>query len=116
MERPICPKCHQRHVGINYIRHGKTYYRSKCDSCIRGKKGKKLPKPNWAKVGYKKKMVCDKCGFTARWPGQLVVYYVDGDLNNTKLTNLKSVCLNCTVVITKQGIPWARDMGPDTDV
>jgi len=75
-----------------------------------------MPKPSWVKAGYKKKLVCDKCGFTARWANQMVVYYVDGNLKNTSLINLKSICLNCTVVIEKQGIPWARDMSPDRDL
>ena len=113
MNRPICNQCNQRHVAINYKRNGKTYFRKQCDSCIRSKKKIKPAKPNWTKVGYKKKLVCDKCGFKARWHSQLVVYYSDGDLTNTKLINLKTICLNCTVVIEKGDMPWAKEISPD---
>lgn len=109
MKRPLCKQCHQKHAGVNYKKNGRTYYRSKCDSCLRLAKKEKPPKPNWAKSGYKKKMTCDRCGFKARWAKQIVVYYTDGDLNNTKRNNLKSICLNCTVDIEKQDIPWVQD-------
>lgn len=113
MKRPLCAACHQRPASINYKRNNKTYYRKKCDTCIREDRGISPPKPNWTKVGYKKKLVCDKCGFKARWLNQLVVYYVDGDMTNTKLINLKSICLNCTVVIAKEDMPWAKEISPD---
>jgi len=78
MTRPICIQCQQRHAGINYKRNGKTYYRKKCDTCIRSSHNIKPAKPNWTKTGYKKKMICDKCHFKARWAKQIIVYYVDG--------------------------------------
>ena len=114
-KRPICIKCLQRHAGINYKRNGKTYYRKKCDTCIREAKAIKPAKPNWTKSGYKKKMVCDKCHFKARWGKQILVYYVDGDLKNTQLSNLKSICLNCSVAVEKQDMPWAKDLGLTPD-
>ncbi len=115
MKRPLCTTCKQKPGGINYIRNGKTYYRTKCDSCIRKAKKIKAPIPKWSMVGYKKKLVCDKCGFRARWIKQMVIYYVDGNMNNTNLNNLKSVCLNCTVVIEKNDMSWTPDLtiGPD---
>jgi hypothetical protein len=113
--RPICKSCSQRHVGINYKRNGKTYYRSKCDSCIREAKKNKPAVPNWARGGYKKKMECDLCHFKARWGKQIIVYYVDGDLKSTQLNNLKSICLNCAVVVEKQDMPWAKDLGLNAD-
>ena len=114
-KRPICIKCLQRHAGINYKRNGKTYYRKKCDTCIREAKAIKPAKPNWTKSGYKKKMVCDKCHFKARWGKQILVYYVDGDLKNTQLSNLKSICLNCSVAVEKQNSPWAKALGLNAD-
>ena len=115
MKRPLCLACNQRHAGVNYKRNGKIYYRRKCDTCIREGRGIKPAKPNWSRDGYKKKMFCDKCGFKARWARQIVVYYVDGDLNNTKQTNLKSICLNCSIAVEKQDMPWTRglDISPD---
>lgn len=113
MNRPVCNVCHKKPVAVNYKRGDKTYYRKKCDSCIRSGRGIKPPKPLWAEAGYKKKLVCDRCGFKARWLDQLAVYYIDGNMNNTKQHNLRSVCLNCTVVIEKQDMPWAKDISPD---
>ena len=115
MKRPLCIVCNQRHAGINYRRNGKTYYRKKCDTCIREGRGIKPAKPNWTKSGYKKKIVCDKCGFRSRWAKQIVVYYVDGDLNNTKQNNLKSICLNCSVAIEKQDVPWIKELSITPD-
>lgn len=111
----MCKACELRHAGVNYIRNGKIYYRKLCDTCIREKKGIKPAKPNWAKSGYQKKMTCDKCGFKARWSKQILVYYVDGDLNNTKQNNLRSICLNCSVAVEKQDMPWAKDLSPRPD-
>ena len=113
MTRPICTTCIQRHAAVNYIRKGKRYYRTECESCLRLKKGKAKPKPNWSLSGYKKKLKCDMCGFTARWAKQIIVFYADGDLRNTKQNNLKSICLNCSVVIEKQDMPWTKDISPD---
>lgn len=109
MERPLCAVCNQRPASINYKKNNKTYYRKKCDGCIRDSRKIKKPVPKWSKDGYTKKLVCDMCAFKAKWHNQLVVYYTDGNMNNTKLINLKSICLNCTVVIEKQGMPWVKD-------
>jgi hypothetical protein len=35
-----------------------------------------------------------------------MVYHTDGDLNNCELINLKTVCLNCIVEITRLELPW----------
>ncbi len=113
--RPICKQCKQRQCGINYKRNDKTYYRSKCDTCIRLAHQRRAPKPNWTKSGYKKKMVCDKCHFRAWWSKQIIVYYVDGDLKNTQLSNLKSICLNCSVAVEKQDMHWVTDLGVNAD-
>ena len=115
MKRPVCTECTQRPAGINYKRNGKTYYRKKCDTCIRAEHNVKPAKPNWTKSGYKKKMECDKCHFKARWGKQIIIYYVDGDMNNTHLANLKSICLNCSVAVEKQDMPWLKDLGLNAD-
>ena len=39
---------------------------------------------------------------------------LDGNLNNNNLRNLKTVCLNCTVEITKADLTWRPgDLEPD---
>jgi hypothetical protein len=69
-----------------------------------------LPKreSSWAAAGYKKKMVCDRCGFRARYSAQMLVYHIDGRLDNAEVRNLKSVCKNCEVELAKSDLPWRR--------
>lgn len=60
-------------------------------------------------------MTCDACGFKAKYASQIFVYYTDGNLNNTNVKNLKSVCRNCEVVLAKSDLPWRRgDLEPDS--
>lgn len=71
-------------------------------------------KTRWQLAGYKKKTLCDRCGFTSRYSAQLIVYHVDGNLNNTDLRNLKTICLNCTAEVTRLDLPWRPgDIEPD---
>jgi hypothetical protein len=112
--RPLCSVCNSNFRAVAYHKYDRVYYRSRCDSCIR--KGKKLKKvqPRWVRAGYQKKKQCDRCRFIARHTSQLLVYHVDGNLNNNELRNLKTICLNCSVEITKMDLPWKRgDLEPD---
>jgi len=106
MNRPICNACNRRLVAINYIKENKTHYRTRCDSCIRQKRKIRPKTPRWMKSGFKKKKSCDRCGFYAKSGAQILVFHMDGDLNNCDLTNLRNVCLNCSVEITKLELPW----------
>jgi transcription elongation factor Elf1 len=108
MKRPVCPVCQQRPCAVNYIKEDVTHYRSRCENCTR--KNKQLPKrkPRWEQAGYQKKMVCDYCGFKARYSAQMLVYHVDGRLDNNDYKNLKSVCKNCEVALAKSILPWRR--------
>ena len=45
--------------------------------------------------GYRKRKMCELCGFKAQDKIQLDVYFVDGNLRNVKESNLKTVCANC---------------------
>jgi hypothetical protein len=104
--RPICPACNQRPRAIAYHKNDKIQYRARCENCI--KRGRKIKpaRPKWELAGYKKKSVCDRCGFRAKYSAQLLVYHVDTNLNNCKASNLKTVCLNCVVDIKKSDLPW----------
>jgi hypothetical protein len=84
------------------------HYRSRCEFCI--KKGRKVkpPEPRWKTAGYKKKPTCDRCGFRAKYAAQLLVYHVDGNMKNTALTNLRTICLNCVEEVKRMDLPWAQ--------
>ena len=88
-------------------------YRSKCESCTKnGKPTNGIPK--WKQAGYQKKNICDKCGYTSKHKEQFSVYYIDGDLNNVRFGNLKTICANCTKIIYKEGFRWKQgDLLPD---
>ena len=106
--RPFCKTCNKNFCAINYIRNDKTYYRSMCDECGRNKNKLKPRKATWVKSGYKKKTTCDLCGFHSIFPSQITVFHIDGNLKNTELRNLRSVCLNCVEVVKKKEVTWKR--------
>ena len=109
--RKLCKKCQKRPVAVNYLKAGKTYYRSVCDHCARSRND---GNPLWALKGYVKKSVCDKCGFKSPHPDVFNVYFVDGDLANCRYTNLKTVCANCQRTLQKEGVRWKQgDLRPD---
>lgn len=112
--RNLCAVCSKLPVAVNYKLNGKTYYRTRCDRCIRKKRNLPAPKPKWLEAGYRKKAVCEHCGFKAKYKEQLFVYHVDGNLNNCGLSNLKTVCANCQIEIIKSGLGWRQgDLVPD---
>jgi hypothetical protein len=42
------------------------------------------------------------------------VYHIDGNINNCKYANLKTVCANCQRLLHKIKLPWKRgDLTPD---
>lgn len=106
--RPICNICKQRPKAIAYHKYGRIYYRSMCSQCIRKNKKLKVPKMRWELSGYKKKTVCDRCGFRSRWAAQMLVFHTDGNLNNNVVQNLKSICQNCVVDVAKSDLPWKQ--------
>ena len=112
MNRPLC-KCGMRPAAINYRKNNRIYYRSQCESCLRyGGVGKGVPK--WYQDGYRMKSVCDKCGFKSKHREQFNVFHVDGNLNNSRNANLKTVCANCQRVLHKEGTVWKQgDLSPD---
>lgn len=106
--RPICSNCNKNVRAINYIKAGVTHYRSICDECGKKKTKKKSPRTAWEKAGYKKKSVCDICGFKSVYSSQMTVFHIDGDLRNTNFTNLRTICLNCVEVVKKNQVTWKR--------
>jgi len=115
MQRPLCVVCNSNPAAINYIKEGQHHYRKLCDSCIRkGKKLKPIP-PNWFKSGYRKKSVCEKCGYRGKYPEkQMTVFHIDGNLKNTSTPNLRTLCLNCRVEVAASRLPWKESpLTPD---
>lgn len=112
--RPICQACRTAPAAINYIKHGVTHYRTRCGVCIRRNKPIVPAQPDWAAHGYKRKPHCEKCGFKAKYKEQLSVFYVDGNLKNNTILNLRTLCANCQIAITKEGLKWTQgDLTPD---
>ena len=106
--RPVCNTCGRNSCAINYKRNGITHYRSICDECGRKKTKKKPRTPRWLAAGYKKKATCDLCGFKSLFPSQITVFHIDGNLDNTILSNLRSICLNCVEVVKRREVTWRR--------
>jgi hypothetical protein len=43
-----------------------------------------------------------------------LVYHIDGDLNNTALRNLKTICKNCVEEVSRTEVTWRTgDLEPD---
>jgi hypothetical protein len=103
--RSLCKTCKEKPCAVNYYRQGKIFYRKDCDSCARGATPKKA---RWAQAGYKKKDSCEKCGYRSKHPEQFNVYHVDGNLNNCRPLNLKTICANCQRTLQKEGVTWRQ--------
>ena len=103
--RSLCKSCGEKPCAVNYHRADKTFYRSQCDTCSRGATVKK---PRWQQSGYKKKDYCEKCGFKSKHSEQFNVYHVDGNLDNCRPTNLKTICANCQRTLQKEGVIWRQ--------
>jgi len=104
--RELCPGCHQRPVAINCRKKDKIYYRKVCDVCAREGKKIRPAAPAWFRSGYRKKPQCERCGFKAKFPEQLGVFYLDGNLKNNNWLNLRTACLNCQQEIYKNKLSW----------
>lgn len=104
--RPLCKVCGKNPRAPAYYRNGNRYYRSRCSSCRSKNKNLPAPVPKWKKAGYNKKATCDLCGFRSSYGSQIVVYHIDGNLNNNELFNLRSICLCCVEVVKRRYLTW----------
>ena len=112
MTRPLCI-CNLRPAAVNYVKNGKTYYRKKCEICLKHG-GVAHGVPRWYKDGYRQKLNCDKCGYKSKHKEQFNVFHIDGNLTNSRPNNLKTVCANCQRVLHKEGVQWRQgDLQPD---
>lgn len=114
MEKPKCIKCKTNSCLVNYKRKGKTYYRKFCFQCSSEKnKRKELEKSLLEKSGYKKKNICDRCGFNCRHPSQMRIVYLDGDKLNVSRSNLRTHCANCIIELANNPLSKKNDLVPD---
>ncbi len=104
--RPICTVCNKNARAPAYYRNSKRYFRSRCSTCIRRDRKLNIPEPKWKNKGYKKKATCDLCGFRSAFSSQIVVFHMDGNLNNCDLVNLRSICLCCVEVVKRKHFSW----------
>ena len=103
--RPLC-KCGQRPCAVNYKKNDKTYYRRLCEICMAN--GLYHGIPRWKRANYKIKNTCDKCGFKSPHLEVFKVFHIDGDLNNCRHANLKTVCANCAQLLGKTDATWRQ--------
>lgn len=103
--RPLCT-CGVRPRAVNYKKGNKTYYRSLCEVCLSN--GLNHGIPRWYRAGYRKQSKCDRCGFKSKYNEVFRVFHVDGNLNNCRHRNLKTVCANCANILGKEGITWKQ--------
>ena len=110
--RPLC-ECGYRPAAINYKKDNRTFYRKQCETCLHQGE-KKWGIPTWHQAGYRQKDTCERCSFNSPYVEQFNVYHIDGNLNNTLPSNLKTVCANCQRVMQKLGVKWKQgDLVPD---
>lgn len=103
--RPLC-KCRLRPRAVNYKKGTKTFYRSLCETCMAN--GLFHGIPRWQRTGYIMKNCCEKCGFKSPHRETFRVFHIDGNLDNCRSTNLKTICANCAAVLSKEGIVWRQ--------
>jgi hypothetical protein len=109
--RPLC-LCGQRPAAVNYKKDKKIYYRKLCEVCLRNGLNHGIPK--WKQSGYITKDICEKCNYKSKHVEQFNVFHVDGNLNNCRPSNLKTICANCQRIVQKEGIKWKQgDLRPD---
>lgn len=114
MSQKSCTNCGKHPVAVNYTRNGKIYYRKICYYCIKKKKQEKDQRYQlFKKSGYKKKTVCDRCGFISKTPDQMKVHYRDSNSYNVSLSNLRTYCINCTVEIKNNPAAARKDILAD---
>jgi len=102
-----------RPADINYKKYNRTYYRKKCEICLKHNKTK-IGIPKWAQAGYEKKKLCEKCGYTSTYLEQFNIFHIDGNLNNCSFKNLKTICANCQRILHIEGVKWKQgDLLPD---
>lgn len=64
--------------------------------------------PRWYRAGYRMNNYCDKCGYKSRHKDVFRVYHIDGNLDNCRRSNLKTVCANCRIELAHTDSVWKQ--------
>jgi hypothetical protein len=89
--RPVCQNCNFALAKPNgKSKHGFQKWHKYCDDCAKALYSKKH------KHLQHKKATCEECGFVPEDRCQLDLVYRDGNQNNKKDANLKTLCANCS--------------------
>jgi len=64
--------------------------------------------PRWYRAGYRISNQCDKCGFKSKHQDVFRVFHIDGNLDNCRRNNLKTVCANCRIELSHQKSTWRQ--------
>lgn len=100
MKSNMCQSCNKHPVTVNYVRNGRVYYRKVCYYCIKSKKQSLTEAAQLLKKsGYKKKAICDRCGFVSKVSEQIQIHFRDSNVYNVSLSNLRSYCVNCVIEV-----------------
>jgi protein-arginine kinase activator protein McsA len=114
MMTKLCRTCNKHPVTVNYVRNGQTYYRKICYYCIKEKKKNKDQAIQLLKKsGYKKKIICDRCGFKSKTPEQIRIHFRDQNPYNVSISNIRSYCVNCTIEVADDPTADRRDILAD---
>jgi hypothetical protein len=95
-KRPLCKYC-----GVSPAKSrgksklGYKIWHTMCSSCSR-----KLYNDDYKHLNNKKN-ICEECNFKAIDACQLDLIYIDGDINNKDISNLKTLCANCSRLLSK---------------
>lgn len=94
--RPFCEHCRIALAKANGVsKHGFKKWHRYCSNCSKYFYDEKY------KHLSTKKIQCEKCDFIPEDPCQLDLIYKDGNKNNKKSSNLKTLCANCNRLFQK---------------
>lgn len=95
--RPFCVNCKTTLAKSNGVsKYGFKKWHKYCTECA-----KMLYSSKFKHLRHKRGR-CDDCGFVAKDKCQLDLIYKDNDSNNKSISNIKTLCANCSRLRRKQ--------------
>lgn len=91
----LCLICGRNPVAVSgRTPTGKLRFKKRCEECIRRSRAIRLNGHRDFVLKHKKPH-CEECGFVAEHPCQLDVDHIDGDRENARPENFRTLCANC---------------------